>query len=312
MHHAKVSTNYPWLPHNLDPTRPVPKQYKNMPINPLGDRQAAYDAYIKGCRDANPGSRGNRCLSTEEDRIEMSLRQPQSMQNYTEIGFKKIRAPEALFSLIRDFWDKNHKNGKEEQWGSANTYTNNWEFSSEMVRRSFVALPFCSSCSSSRPIPFTTGFRGRFGPARWRQRAKAKNLGFCQRCKAVFRVSVRCSVRCFICPIDVHDLTRFVCQIIPSPDYQRMDGRRTDAVQLVWYSSIQGRSHFGSTCGYVRPHIDWLPTGVHSVPLFISSNFTFAVAADRLPLVSSAIINVAQDVDEPWPLEVYGHDGKGK
>ena len=31
---------------------------------------------------------------------------------------------------------------------------------------------------------------------------------------------------------------------------------------------------------------------------------------DRLPLVSSAIINVASDVDEPWPLEVYGHDGK--
>jgi prolyl 4-hydroxylase len=30
---------------------------------------------------------------------------------------------------------------------------------------------------------------------------------------------------------------------------------------------------------------------------------------DRLPLVSSAIINVAQDVDEPWPIEVYGHDG---
>ncbi len=27
---------------------------------------------------------------------------------------------------------------------------------------------------------------------------------------------------------------------------------------------------------------------------------------DRLPLVGSAIVNVAQDVDEPWPLEVYG------
>jgi hypothetical protein len=26
--------------------------------------------------------------------------------------------------------------------------------------------------------------------------------------------------------------------------------------------------------------------------------------------VSSAIINVAQDVDDPWPLEVIGHDGK--
>jgi len=31
---------------------------------------------------------------------------------------------------------------------------------------------------------------------------------------------------------------------------------------------------------------------------------------DRAPLVISAIVNVAQDVDEPWPLEVYGHDGR--
>ena len=35
-----------------------------------------------------------------------------------------------------------------------------------------------------------------------------------------------------------------------------------------------------------------------------------ATHVDRLPLVSSAIINVDQDLDEPWPLEVYGHDGR--
>jgi hypothetical protein len=35
-----------------------------------------------------------------------------------------------------------------------------------------------------------------------------------------------------------------------------------------------------------------------------------ATHVDRLPLVSSAIINVDQDLDEPWPLEVIGHDGK--
>ena len=35
-----------------------------------------------------------------------------------------------------------------------------------------------------------------------------------------------------------------------------------------------------------------------------------ATHVDRLPLVSSAIVNVGQDVDEPWPIEVYGHDGK--
>ncbi len=31
---------------------------------------------------------------------------------------------------------------------------------------------------------------------------------------------------------------------------------------------------------------------------------------DRLPLVSSCIINVDQDLDEPWPIEVYDHEGK--
>lgn len=31
--------------------------------------------------------------------------------------------------------------------------------------------------------------------------------------------------------------------------------------------------------------------------------------ADRMPLISSCIINVAQDVEEDWPLEVYGRDG---
>ena len=30
---------------------------------------------------------------------------------------------------------------------------------------------------------------------------------------------------------------------------------------------------------------------------------------DRMPLVSSAIIQVAQDIDEPWPVEVIAHDG---
>ena len=35
-----------------------------------------------------------------------------------------------------------------------------------------------------------------------------------------------------------------------------------------------------------------------------------ATHVDRDPLITSAIINVGQDVDEPWPLEVYGHDGR--
>jgi hypothetical protein len=60
---------------------------------------------------------------TENDRVQMSLRQPQSMQNYTEAGFKKIRAPEAVYKLIKQFWDTNHDKQKKENWGVANTYT---------------------------------------------------------------------------------------------------------------------------------------------------------------------------------------------
>ena len=30
---------------------------------------------------------------------------------------------------------------------------------------------------------------------------------------------------------------------------------------------------------------------------------------DRIPLISSAIVNVAQDVEEDWPLEVYDRSG---
>lgn len=82
MHYGQVSTNYPWLEHNRDPSKPVPKEYENMPIQPLGDRQAFYNNYLQGCKDKF-GSRGAaRCEQNEIDRISMSLRQPQSMQNY--------------------------------------------------------------------------------------------------------------------------------------------------------------------------------------------------------------------------------------
>ena len=50
------------------------------------------------------------------------------------------------------------------------------------------------------------------------------------------------------------------------------------------------------------------PTSLYGIREYIEGAI-LATHVDRLPLVISAIINVAQDVDEPWPLEVYGHDG---
>mmetsp|Transcript_10942 Transcript_10942/g.26495 ORF Transcript_10942/g.26495 Transcript_10942/m.26495 type:complete len:388 (+) Transcript_10942:70-1233(+) len=56
-------------------------------------------------------------------------------------------------------------------------------------------------------------------------------------------------------------------------------------------------------------------TGQHQVPNSVygiriyKQGAVLAPHVDRLPLVSSAIINVDQDLEEPWPLEVIGHDG---
>ena len=46
---------------------------------PLGDRQTLYDDFMAGCRE-HYSSNSRACDITEEDRVEMSVRQPQSMQ----------------------------------------------------------------------------------------------------------------------------------------------------------------------------------------------------------------------------------------
>ena len=86
MHHASVSTNYPWLPHNVQPENyPTPPEYEGMPIQPLGNREAFYRDMILGCIIHYGVEGGKKCIGNEEYRIEMSLRQPQSMVNYTEL-----------------------------------------------------------------------------------------------------------------------------------------------------------------------------------------------------------------------------------
>lgn len=45
----------------------------------LGDRKAVYEEYMQGCREKWGEKGARRCDQNEADRIEMSLRQPQSM-----------------------------------------------------------------------------------------------------------------------------------------------------------------------------------------------------------------------------------------
>jgi prolyl 4-hydroxylase len=123
MHYANVSTNYAEYPWNHVGSRvPPPPEYKDMPVQPLGNRQAFYDEMIQGCVKYY-GNKGHRCLEYEADRVEMTLRQPQSMENYTDMGFKKIRAPENVWKLIKEFWDRNKNDQSNENWPTGNTYS---------------------------------------------------------------------------------------------------------------------------------------------------------------------------------------------
>lgn len=139
MHHIPVTTNYPWLPHNQDPDKyPAPDRYKDMVRQPLGDIKSRYDEYMQGCVDyynkKKGGNTGNvSCWDTETGRIAMTLRQPQSMRNYTDTGFRKIRAPSHVFKLLKEFWEKNKMNRKPERWSVGNIYTNHWNSPTFMV-----------------------------------------------------------------------------------------------------------------------------------------------------------------------------------
>jgi len=220
MHYASVSTNYDWLPHNQDPTLPTPKEYEDMVTQPLGDREEFYRNFLQGCRDAF-GKKGSRCTQNELDRVAMSLRQPQSMQNYTDLGYKKIRAPDHVWKLIQDFWQKNKGKESKENWGVGNTYTNNWASPTYMVNVE------------------DTNMRGG-------GRALKKQIWEAAK----------------------------------------------DTIQEWTGQELTECSLYG-----IRVYKEGAVLASH---------------VDRLPLVSSAIINVAQDVDEPWPLEVIGHDGRAK
>lgn len=192
--------------------------------NILADRQAIYDEYIEGCRQKYDEERRGACDDSEDGRIDMSLSQPKSMQNYTELGFKKIRTPPKVWALLLDFWNKNdptHKihEQKPENWSKGNSYANHWSSPTYMVSVEDVSL---------------RGAGDKLKDAIW--------------------------------------------------------GAAKSTLEEWTEEELQ-------------------PCSLYGIRIYTEGSI-LATHVDRLPLVSSAIVNVAQDVDEPWPIEVIGHDGR--
>ena len=62
-------------------------------------------------------------------------------QNYTETGFKKVRAPADVFKLLKDYWDDNHDRKMKEEWYTGNTYVNHWAANTFMTNVESTSLP---------------------------------------------------------------------------------------------------------------------------------------------------------------------------
>jgi len=193
----------------------------SFPIHHYLDRKKApigyqrYENLMKGCyKKYSP----RECDATERARIDMNMEQPRTQHNYTELGFKKLKAPIAAWEPLLAFYEQNKHNAKPENWPRGNTYVNHWESPTEMV--SFE-------------------------------------------------------------------------------DRQLRGGMQVK--QKIWDG--------------VRPIIEeWTghklePTSLYGIRIY-RDGAMLATHVDRLPLISSCIIQVAQDLDEPWPIEVYSHDGK--
>ncbi|KAL3923061.1 MAG: hypothetical protein SGILL_001868 [Bacillariaceae sp.] len=178
-----------------------------------------YVRHLQACRKAFPDD-PNKCDWYEYGRMVMNRRQPQSMMNLTETGFKKVRAPAHLKELIDDFWNTNSQSEKEqpENWAVGNTYVNSWDAPTTMVSVD------------------DKGLRG--------SGAKLKE-----------------------------ELWAALSAVAEEWTQQELQPCSLYGIRIYHNNSI------------MLPHVD------------------------RLPLVVSAMINVAQDMDEDWPLEVYDHEG---
>jgi hypothetical protein len=185
------------------------------PLNPKTYWGQQYEKMMEGCYKS---ASKNQCMANDMARIEMNLDQPRTQHNYTDIGFKKIKAPKKLMDIILEFYNRNKGKESLEKWPAASIYVNHWDSPTYM-------LNFENS-----------QFRGGF-----------------------------------------------------------------DIKQQIWAEA--------------KPILEeWTnkkltPTSLYGVRIY-RDKAILATHVDRLPLVSSAIIQVDQDVDEPWPIEVYARDGK--
>jgi len=81
------------------------------------------------------------CDASEDDRMQMNREQPAAQINYTDIGFKKIKAPKALWDPLIAFYERNKNGDKIEEWTKGNAFVNFWEAPTHMISFEDASFP---------------------------------------------------------------------------------------------------------------------------------------------------------------------------
>lgn len=106
----------------------------------LGNKKAIYDAFMNGCRESAGTKAKHLCDDAEMSRINLIREQPNSIVNFTAMGFAKVRAPENLFSLVKEFWELN-KGKQQIEWTYPTPYHNVFDVPTTVVHISNGSLP---------------------------------------------------------------------------------------------------------------------------------------------------------------------------
>jgi len=194
-----------------------------------------YSKYITGCKDfyeeyydsslflllPQNNDHHSSCDASERHRLNRNLNQPPLMQNYTKLGFQKLKVPARVQKQLLEHHDSSSTTTKEEMWSHGDTHVNYWK-------------------------------------------SKTYSISLNEKLKQLVWKSVKTAIQDWIHPYSQTSNTTSSIQLSPASLY---------GMRIHKHGSI------------VAPHLD------------------------RMPHVLSAILNVAQFVDEPWPIEIMGHDG---
>jgi prolyl 4-hydroxylase len=176
--------------------------------------QEQYDQFLNNCRAASPY-----CKSQEDLRLYMNNYQPASVYNYTATGFAIVPAPDEVWNLLNDFYQRNKGRQVVEYPSKITPYHNSWDQPTQILRLDNTSLWGGGTSLQAR-------------------------------------------------------ISRAIQPVLEQWTQQKL-----------------------------------VPVSVYGIRIY-NNHSILAPHVDRMPLVTSCIINLDQQVDEPWPLEVFDHQGR--